>query len=167
MGLGLAWWLGRQESPAAVRTKDAIRRDLPVAADLLAACTAVGRPVEPSLEAVAHAVGGPLGARLEAVLARITLGGDPLGEWRRLSDDALLGPLARTLVRSLESGALLSDGLSRLADDRRRERRTETQVKARNVGVRSAAPLAACFLPAFMLIGVVPTIAGAFSRLVL
>ncbi len=33
--------------------------------------------------------------------------------------------------------------------------------------MKAAGPLAACFLPAFMLIGVVPTIAGAFSNLVL
>ena len=70
-------------------------------------------------------------------------------------------------MRTAESGAPLVEGLSRLAADRRRERRTQTQLRARSVGVKAAGPLAACFLPAFMLIGVVPTIAGAFSNLVL
>jgi len=69
------------------------------------------------------------------------------------------------MQRSAESGAPLAEGLSRLAEDRRRERRTQTQVRARNVGVKAAGPLAACFLPAFMLVGVVPTVAGSFQRL--
>ncbi len=71
------------------------------------------------------------------------------------------------MLRALESGAPLADGLTRLAADRRRERNTQVQRRARTVGVKAAGPLAACFLPAFMLIGVVPTIAGAFSRLLL
>ncbi|MPZ96075.1 MAG: type II secretion system protein, partial [Propionibacteriales bacterium] len=35
----------------------------------------------------------------------------------------------------------------------------------RSVGVRAAAPLGLCFLPAFVLIGIVPAIAGAFAAL--
>ncbi len=69
------------------------------------------------------------------------------------------------MERSTESGAPLADGLTRLAEDCRRERRTETQLRARKVGVKAAGPLAACFLPAFMLVGVVPTVAGSFQRL--
>jgi hypothetical protein len=45
----------------------------------------------------------------------------------------------------------------------RRRRRARADAIARGVGVRAAAPLGACFLPAFLLIGVVPTIVGAFG----
>lgn len=167
LGLFFAWWIGRLESPSAARARAEIARDLPLAADLLGACAFVGRPVDESLDVVARAVGGALAARLETVGARLALGADPVAEWRRLAVDPQLAPLARTLSRTLESGAPLVGGLSRLADDCRRELRTQSQLRARNVGVKAAGPLAACFLPAFMLIGVVPTIAGAFANLVL
>jgi Flp pilus assembly protein TadB len=166
-GVALSWWLGRLESPSQAREREAIARDLPLAAELLAACVFVGRPVDDGLRLVSRAVGGPLGSRLDTVTTRLALGADPLTEWRRATADAQLAPLARTMARTLASGAPVGDALTRLAEDRRRERRTQTQLRARNVGVKAAGPLAACFLPAFMLIGIVPTIAGAFSRLVL
>ncbi len=166
-GLALSWWVGRLESPGAARAREEISRDLPLAADLLAACASVGRPVDDSLHLVSRAVGGTLGERLDSLTSRLALGAEPLNEWRRIAADPHMSSLARTMLRTLESGAPVVDGLTRLAQDRRRERRTETQLRARNVGVKAAAPLAACFLPAFMLIGVVPTIAGAFSNLVL
>ncbi len=167
VGLGLSWWLGTLESPSATRAREEIARDLPVAVDLLAACALVGRPPEQSLAVVARAVGGAVGARLDVVTARLALGADPQVEWRRVMTDPQLAPLARTMLRTLESGAPLVDGLTRLAADRRRERRASVQARARTVGVKAAGPLAVCFLPAFMLIGVVPTIAGAFTHLVL
>jgi Flp pilus assembly protein TadB len=165
-GVALSWWAGRLESPSDARKRDEIARDLPLAADLLAACVSVGRPVDDGLRLVSGAVGGALGERLDAVTARLTLGSDPVQEWRRAADDQQLAALARTMARTLDSGAPIGDALTRLAEDRRRERRTVTQVRARNVAVRAAGPLAACFLPAFMLIGIVPTVAGAFAQLV-
>ena len=167
LGIALSWWLGRMESPRVAREREEVARDLPATIDLLAACIQVGRPLDQSMAMVSRALGGAVSDRLDVVIARLALGGEPLVEWRRLGDDPQLAPLARTVTRSLESGAPLAEGLSRLADDRRRDRRTQTQLRARNVGVKAAGPLAACFLPAFMLIGVVPTVAGAFSRLVL
>jgi pilus assembly protein TadC len=166
-GIVFNWWSSRLELPSEARAREEIARDLPLAADLLAACVSVGRPVDEALGVVSRAVGGALAERLDVVLARLALGSDPLSEWRRAARDPLLAPLARTLVRTLESGAPIADALTRLAQDRRRERRTQTQLRARSVGVQAAGPLAACFLPAFMLIGIVPTVAGAFSNLVL
>ncbi len=167
VGLALSWWVSRLESPSATRSREQIANDLPLAADLLAACAAAGRPPDQCLDLVSRAVGGALGQRLDAITARLALGADPSTEWSRLGSEDQLAPLGRTLMRTAESGAPLVEGLSRLAADRRRERRTQTQLRARSVGVKAAGPLAACFLPAFMLIGVVPTIAGAFSNLVL
>jgi Flp pilus assembly protein TadB len=165
-GVGLSWWVSRLEPPSAARDREALSAELATTIDLLAACIEVGRPLDQSVSLVSRSMGGVVARRLDVVASRLALGGDPLDEWTGLATDAQLGPLARTVARSLESGAPLVDGLSRLADDRRRERRTETQLRARTVGVKAAGPLAACFLPAFMLIGVVPTIAGAFGDLV-
>lgn len=164
-GVALAWWIGRLESPEWARTREQIAHDLPLAIDLLSACAAVGRPTDAALAVVSVAVGGPLADRFDGMRARLALGADPCVEWARLGAEPALAPLARTMARAIESGAPVVSGLSRLAEDTRRERRTQLQLRARTVGVKAAGPLALCFLPAFMLIGVVPTVAGAFSQL--
>jgi Flp pilus assembly protein TadB len=164
-GWVLSWRLGTLEPPSLARERESIQRDLPLAADLLAACSAAGLTVQAALIPIAGAVGGPLARRLESVSRRLALGADPVQEWVRLAGDTQLGALGRALLRAHHSGAPVADILSRLAVDRRRERRSRTQATARAVGVRVAAPLAVCFLPAFMLVGVVPTIIGGFRHL--
>lgn len=164
-GVLLSVWIGRLEPPSAARAREEVNRDLPLAVDLLAACVFVGLPPQESLSVVSRAVGGVLGARFDEITARLSLGADPAAEWARCSQDPLLAHLGRTMQRSAESGAPLAEGLARLAEDCRRERRTQVQLRARNVGVKAAGPLAACFLPAFMLVGVVPTVAGSFQHL--
>lgn len=166
-GLCLSWWVGRLEPPEAARAREQMARDLPLAIDLLSACATAGRPAESALGVVSAAVGGPLAATFDGLRARLALGADPVAEWRSLGTQPQLAPLARTMTRALESGAPGAAGLSRLADDVRRERRTQAQLRARTVGVKAAGPLALCFLPAFVVIGVVPTVAGAFHHLLL
>ena len=165
VGLALAVWIGRLEPPSAARAREEVERDLPLAVELLAACADVGRAPQESLALVSRAVGAALGQRLSDVTARLALGADPIAEWKRLSRDPQLADLGRTLLRSAEHGAPLAESLTRLAADRRRQRRAVSQQRARSVGVKAAGPLAVCFLPAFMLVGVVPTIAGGFQHL--
>lgn len=164
-GLLLSWRLGHLEPPSVAREREAVERDLPLAASLLAASAEAGLPVQAALGPVARAVGGALAARLDAVASRIALGAAPVDEWDRMAADPQLGLLGRVMARAHRSGAPVAVALARLAQDRRRERRTRLQARARSVGVRVAAPLAACFLPAFMLIGVVPTVVGGFRHL--
>ena len=57
--------------------------------------------------------------------------------------------------------------ISGVADDLRRERRAARRERSRKVAVRTAAPLGACFLPAFFLIGIVPTIIATFRSFTL
>ncbi len=166
-GLAAAWWIGRLEPPSRTRRREAVQRDLPLAVDLLGACAEVGLPPERALAVVGAALPGPLGEQLRHIAARLALGTDPVAEWHRVAADVELAALGRTMLRTLQSGAPLAGGLARLAEDRRRERRQQVQVKARKVGVQSAGPLGLCFLPAFMLVGVVPTVVGMFSTLVL
>lgn len=165
VGAAIAWWVATLEPSSVTREREAIARDLPMAADLMAACALVGAPIERAIAVVADSLGGPITDRLRAVVARLELGADPASEWRRLEDDLVLATLARTLLRTTESGAPAAEGLTRLATDRRRERRAVLLGRARAVGVKSAGPLAACFLPAFMLIGVVPIVVGVFAQL--
>jgi hypothetical protein len=54
--------------------------------------------------------------------------------------------------------------LERVAEDARDTARRAAEARARSLGARAAAPLGLCFLPAFVLVGVVPIVvtAGGF-----
>lgn len=168
MGAICCWkGLGRLE-PRAVRQRRArLVADLPTAVDLLAACLAGGGSWADSVEAVAGALGGPVGAELASVAAQVRLGADPGDAWLRLAQDPVLAPLARTAARASSSGAALAPSLARLARDQRRTARTAAEARAQAAGVRAVAPLGLCFLPAFVVLGIVPAIAGIAQSLVL
>lgn len=154
--------------PRAVRTeRRRLAADLPAAADLLAACLLSGAPMVDAAEAVAAALGGPLSGPLREVAAAIRLGADPPEAWRALDARPELAPLSRAVARAMAGGAPLADALTRLADDRRRSLRAEAAAAAHRVGVRAAAPLGLCFLPAFVLIGVTPVVASIAATVVI
>lgn len=163
---GWASWrvLGRAESPASVLRREQLARDLPTGVDLLACCVQSGAAVEAALVTVADALGGPLAEELRGVHHRLALGVDPISAWRGLGA-VELQPLVRAVLRAHESGAAVSDAVARLADDLREQARSEVLARAGAVEVRAAAPLGACFLPAFVLVGVVPLVAGTFTAL--
>ncbi|MEW2356505.1 type II secretion system F family protein [Spirillospora sp. NPDC029432] len=141
--------------------------DLPIAVDLLAACLRGGTPWSEAVEAVAGAVGGPLGEDLHGTAAQIRLGADPEAAWLALAEEPALAPLARTAIRAGQSGAAPAGPLERLARDQRRTARTAAAARARTAGIMSLAPLGACFLPAFVLLGVVPAIASIATTILL
>ena len=98
--------------PAAVaREREPIARDLPVGAELMAACALVGAPIDRALAWSPRLWAGRSGAGCGAVLTRLELGADPAGVWRGLEDATRSWrPLARTLVRAMESGAPPAEG---------------------------------------------------------
>ncbi len=56
--------------------------------------------------------------------------------------------------------------VERLADELERESAARAEDAARRVGVAAALPLGVCLLPAFLLLGVVPTVASLFASMV-
>lgn len=134
-------------------------------ADLLAACLASGAPVPTAVEAVATAVGPPAADPLRGWVAAVALGADQAQSWRGLAAEPALAPLALAAARSADSGAPLADLLPGVAADLRRRSRSRAENAARAAGVAAVAPLAACFLPAFLLLGVVPVVAALASHL--
>ncbi|POM26482.1 Bacterial type II secretion system protein F domain protein [Actinomadura rubteroloni] len=168
-GLGVAFAVARMfrrlGSADERRRRARLVADLPIAVDLLAACLRGGTSWEEAVRAVATALPGPLGDELDGVAARIRLGADPVDAWGALAADPVLAPLARTVARAAGSGATLAPSLTRLARDRRAEAHVEAVKRARAAGVHVLAPLGACFLPAFVLLGIVPSIAGLASSL--
>jgi Flp pilus assembly protein TadB len=158
--------IGRLESRSDRRRRDALARQGPVVVDLLAATLASGAAMRSSLAAVCVAVEEPAAACLSEVVAALDLGADPVEAWATVEHDPVLGALGAAAVRSARTGAPLSLLLSRLAEDMRRDRRAVVEVAARTAGVRAVIPLVACFLPAFILLGVVPVVAGLANELI-
>lgn len=163
-GLVLAALLDRRLAVAGTRAdRDRgarLRADLPRAAELLAACLAAGATPLAAADAVAGAVGGPVGSALRRVVALQRLGGDPPTCWLSLSADPELAGLGRALARAAESGTALVPVLQAEAAVHRAEQRLAARAALARVGVHAAAPLGLCFLPAFLLIGIVPVIVG-------
>ncbi|MFP5416498.1 MAG: type II secretion system F family protein, partial [Actinomycetes bacterium] len=130
--------------------------------ELLAVCLDAGRPPRGALRVVAEVLDGPAADELRAVLQRIDLGVDEADAWGHLALVAGYQAVGRDLSRSVRSGLGLSAVLRQHAVDARKEAAAEALVEARGAGVRSVVPLMLCFLPAFMLLGVVPLF-GAFA----
>lgn len=157
--------VSRLESGAERRRRLQIERQLPGAVDLLIAVLDAGRPAGDAFALVARATSDPLGAELALIAGRLSVTGDARSVWDGLRARPELAALARSFARATRSGMPVGRVLDRLAEELRRQRRTAAQERARSVGVATAAPLGLCFLPAFFLIGVVPTLIGAFASL--
>lgn len=156
--------LRRLETRAERHRRERLAADLPVAADLLAGCLLAGSTLEDAAESVATAIGGPLARDLRSVLTAVRLGSEPADAWLSLAREPATEPLARTIARAVDSGAPLADAMARLADDQRAERRRSAAAAAERVSVRAVLPLGICFLPAFVLLGVLPTVGGIAGR---
>lgn len=154
--------LGRLESRAVRADREQLLRDLPLVLDLLASCLAGGAALPSAAAAVAQAVPGPAGQRLAAVGAALAVGSPPGEAWAALAgadrDDDPWAPAARALRRAADGGAPVAAAVSRLAAEARADARSQAEQAARRVGVLAVAPLGLCFLPAFVLIGVVPVV---------
>lgn len=136
----------------------ALTRQAPVVAELLGAIVGAGASIVHAVDAVESAVSSPASDHLGAVRAALQLGALPQEAWSHVP--APLQPIARAVRRSQESGAPLSFVLDGTVEDLRREHRSAVQAAARAAGVRVVAPLALCFLPAYLVIGVVPIVAS-------
>ncbi|MEU6535854.1 type II secretion system F family protein [Streptomyces sp. NPDC047000] len=160
---GVWWWGRKKRASGSGETYDVTEavRQLPLAADLLAACIAAGAGPVTAARAVGEALGGPVGDGLACGAAEVRLGGEPADAWRRLA--ALPGSaaaLARLLERADESGLPAAVPVARLAADARTERARAATARARRAAVLITAPVGLCFLPAFIAVGVVPVVIG-------
>ncbi|MGW7050549.1 type II secretion system F family protein [Streptomyces sp. NPDC054887] len=140
-------------------------RQLPLAADLLAACISAGAGPREAAEAVGDSLGGPVGERLARTAAELRLGGEPADAWAGLAAIPGAGGLARCLERAGASGAPAAEPVTRVAESLRADRAREASARAQRAGVLMVGPVGLCFLPAFLVVGVVPVVIGLASGL--
>ncbi|MGA5818545.1 type II secretion system F family protein [Kitasatospora sp. NPDC094028] len=168
LAVGAYRWSARARSPTrrrAIREEELLTRQLPLGAELLAACLESAASPSAAVAAVGRSVDAPLGPRLVAIGAELALGAPPELCWRRLGEQhPALAPLARCLVRTTLGGAPAAEPLIGLAQGQRTAAARTAHARVRRAGVFATAPLGLCFLPAFVLIGVVPVVVGLTGR---
>jgi Flp pilus assembly protein TadB len=138
------------------------RRDLasslPDIAELLALCLQAGADLPGALQVSADSAPGPARTALRQAAALMELGVSPVQAFAQW--DGVADPLIRAFERSQRTGSALAEECARVAVDLRAEDFGRIQQRARSVGVRAVFPLMGCFLPAFVLLGVVPVVAA-------
>lgn len=154
------------------------RRQLAIRCDLIAACLRSGMHPASALRAVAAVVrlgapgrgasgrSGPAAGSsgAEAVLDGqadlLALGADPAQVWRRAADHPDLAPIAAAAARSAVGGTQLTEAFTEQAQRLRRQGSEASARATGRAGVLMVAPLAVCFLPAFLCLGLAPVVIG-------
>lgn len=142
------------------RRNQRLSAQLPICLELLVATLAAGLPLRAGIRHIAGLVPEPSAGLLNGVLNHIDLGRSDAQGWEQLEHNPVWGPVARDLSRCASSGAGLSEILTVHASEARARTRAKKEQIARTAGVKSVLPLVCCFLPAFILIGVVPIVAS-------
>jgi len=176
VGVALAAGRGRWPVRGSPRQRAQRRRWLIVHAELLASCLDCGLAMAPALRAVDDVLRGPAGGvwvdaniealtALDSVAAMLSLGADADTAWRVVDADEDLAPLAAAARRSAAGGTTLADAVREHARQLRGEATQEANRSAGRAGVLMTAPLGACFLPAFLCLGLAPVVLGLLGQL--
>lgn len=132
--------------------------DAAAALDVISACLRAGMPPARAMSAAADGASDQLAEPLRQCAARLSVGAH--SAWEGLATEPALAPLATAGRRASESGTELAHALTDTAGDYRSQAHDAAQAVAEKAGVLIAGPLALCFLPAFVVLGLIPTIAG-------
>jgi len=136
-----------------------------VVIDLIAGCLDAGVGLCDALGAAAHAAERGLGDRCRVAAAALRSGAPAVEVWHPWLADPCLAPLARVAIRTSASGAATAAELRRASSRIRSLRRAQAQDRVRRAAVWLVAPLGLCFLPAFVLVAVVPLVLGLLATL--
>jgi hypothetical protein len=169
-------WLSRQRAKEELRKKTRLTAQGPPLADLFAAGLAAGLQPAHAAVTVARAFGSGrdrstavgidlLAYRFHDAATAVLAGTDPQSAWSALAQDDATAPLATAVIRADRTGAPAASTVGRAARQLREAAADALSAEVRAVGVRATAPLAICFLPAFICLGVVPTALGLLPRL--
>jgi Flp pilus assembly protein TadB len=139
--------------------------DVPVVVDLVAGCLAAGAALPDALDAAAVAAGEVMRMECRRVAAALRAGAPPDEAWRGWLADPWLAPVARTGLRTTHTGAAAAEDLRRTSARLRARRRAAAQHRVRQASVWLVVPLGLFFLPAFVLVAVVPLVVGLLPTL--
>lgn len=160
--------LGHLEPASLRRDRAELAAQQPIVLELLAASLAAGAAPARATSDVA-AVSPPASrAVLELVASHIRVGRSEALAWQELAAHEswaeVWGPVARDFSRAITSGAAAQQVLRTHATQARLAHRDLVERQAKKVAVRATMPLMCCYLPAFLLVGIVPIVVGTFTN---
>uniref|UniRef100_UPI000DF82C17 type II secretion system F family protein n=1 Tax=Desertihabitans aurantiacus TaxID=2282477 RepID=UPI000DF82C17 len=161
VAVGLGWFVSADHH----RQQVELMASWPHTWELLASCLRSGLPVGEACRAVCRVSETPSARVLGGVVARIDVGMSEADALLELREDPLVGRVVRDLARGLHSGTQQARTVAEHAAEARAAHHATLQERARSVGVRSVLPLMVCYLPAFVLVGVVPVVGGMVGTL--
>jgi hypothetical protein len=109
---------------------------------------------EPATTLTAHVV---LARRFHIAGCGLRVGIDPEFAWRALLVDEATAAVGAAALRASQTGAPAAAAVAKAAEAGRAAARHAAQSRVRACAVRATAPLALCFLPGFILLGILPT----------
>ena len=165
VGAYCVWrWMGdrdeRTESREEAAGARAAAEQLPLTAELLAACLAAGSGPAQAADAVGRSIGGPLGIRLIRASTELQLGAEPAAVWGRFGSLPGSEGFVRSMERAGTAGVPAAEPVTRLASELRAAQARAASARARRAAVLVTGPLGLCFLPAFLAVGVAPVVMG-------
>lgn len=149
----------------------AVANAYPELVDLLVLTIGAGCSPLQAFTVLADVVPTPLQLAVGEVVRRANGGerfADSIGHLRDPTPHGLgrvAQPLADALALADRHGTPLPPVLDRLAAEAREHRRRQADIAARQLPIRLAFPLVGCTLPSFVLLTIVPLMAGTFSSL--
>lgn len=132
-------------------------RDTALAFALAAAALRAGASVPVALELAAPAAASE-GTVLIRVAGLLRLGASPEQAWKGVPGTETWSSISFSARRASTGGTKLASALDRAADDTLAQQRARAVARAHRVGVLAVGPLGACFLPAFVCLGIVPVV---------
>ena len=128
--------------------------------DLLATAMEAGMTLPQAISAIAELEESPAAAKLREVGQLLALGVSPTQAWRSAVDDRDLAAVATAAVRSSIGGVTVADAAREAGREIRDRARVAADRAAARAEVTMTAPLALCFLPAFLCLGLAPVVIG-------
>jgi pilus assembly protein TadC len=151
--------LARRDS----RASPVDEQQVALAADLVAAVVEAGLPVPAAVAAVAAHLRGPTAQVLSGAARLLSVGAAPESALAALLADPASARVGRALLAALDGGASPVPMLEAAAAAQRDRARSTLVARSRAIGSKAALPVGLCFLPAFVLVAIVPVVVGGLS----
>lgn len=139
--------------------------EVAIVIDLVAGCLESGATLPDALDAASMTSTGALRDRCVATARSLRAGATGTEAWHGWLADPSLAGFARTAARTSQTGAAAAEDFRRTASRLRARHRARAQQRVRQASVWLVVPLGLCFLPAFVLVAVVPIVLGLFPAL--
>ncbi|MCT1412620.1 MULTISPECIES: type II secretion system F family protein [Corynebacterium] len=150
-----------RDGPRTARSPTFDRHRVASDISLFAACFSAGLPVSAAAAAVADSYGPdspePLAQQWRTVAALSVLGVEPDKAWADFHRVPGGAELASLVGLSHSSGTAVAAGCERIASRLRDAAADDATARAERAGVLISIPLTAFFLPAFFVLGLIPT----------